>query len=140
MSYRGVLAIAVMFALAAGLGGFSVWFHYQQGKRSLEFWGTDAANLIRHAPRVELLELGAVESVESGDAADKSSSSLLVDQTKIPILRQADISHVRGLVHARHPLIIDPNFEWGFTANSRTVSVESRAAIYGRRPQHHAAV
>lgn len=113
MKYRGALAIAVMFGLAAGLGGFSVWFHYQQGKRSLEFWGTDTANLIRHAPRVELFEL---QTSEVGSESGANGERLLVDQVNIPVVRRADISHVRGLVHARHPLIIDANFEWDSSA------------------------
>ena len=58
------------------------------------------AKLIRHAPRVELFELAAGDATFSLDGRPRAS------------IRSANVSRALGLVHARHSLIVDQNFEW----------------------------
>ena len=100
---RGKWAILTMVLLGCVLGGFAVWHHYRQGRRILEFWGSETAMLIRHADQVEVWRLGP--------QSDQSSSQLEVRGQSLAILEQVEISRLRGLVHARHALIIDRNYD-----------------------------
>ena len=101
---RGKWAILTMVLLGCVLGGFAVWHHYRQGRRILEFWGSETAMLIRHADQVEVWRLGP--------QSDQSRSQLEVSGQSLAILEQVEISRLRGLVHARHALIIDRNYDW----------------------------
>ena len=84
------------------------WHRYQQGRRALELWGVETAQLIRHAPQVELLTL-------SDKSASLAGESLQVEGREVGIARREDISKTRGLVHARHVLIEDASFDWDGT-------------------------
>ena len=65
----GKLVIIFIVIVAAGLSGFACWYHYQEGRLSLAFWGTENANLIRHAPQVELLTLAATSDGDETTAS-----------------------------------------------------------------------
>jgi len=94
----GKIAIISILVVAVGLTSFAWWYRYQQGRRTMEFWGPEAAQLIRHAPRVELFELDeTLEAFKSGELSK---------------VRSFDLSNAPGLVHARHSLIVDRNFRW----------------------------
>lgn len=106
---RGHLAVLVMFGLAICLGAVAVFVRYQQGDRALNYWGTQPAQLIRHAPRVELLWLG-----DGKDPATESEviEQLTIDGRNCTVVRRKDISQARGLVHARHALITDRSYQF----------------------------
>ena len=110
---RGKWAILTMVLLGCVLGGFAVWHHYRQGRRILEFWGSETAMLIRHADQVEVWRLGP--------QSDQSRSQLEVSGQSLAILEQVEISRLRGLVHARHALIIDRNYDWSSAPAGQTV-------------------
>ena len=101
---RGKLAILSMFVLGCFLGGFAVWHHYRQGRRILAIWGPDVATLVRHASRVEVWRLGPTEG--------PASPQLQVDAQPLTVLERVEISRLPGLVHARHALIVDRNYDW----------------------------
>ena len=69
--------------------------------------------LIRHADQVEVWRLGP--------QSDQSSSKLEVRGQSLAILEQVKISRLRGLVHARHALIIDRNYDWSSAPAGQTV-------------------
>jgi hypothetical protein len=102
---RGKLVIVAIVGTALVLAGYAWWHRYQQGRRSLALWGAANAQLIRHAPRVELLTLG------EGDTSAKGSS-LKIDGRLVSVLKRADVSSEPGLIHARHVFIEDSNFNW----------------------------
>ena len=101
---RGKLAILSMFALGCLLGGFAVWHHYRQGRRVLAAWGPDVATLVRHASRVEVWRLGP--------SGGRDAPRLQVGDQPRDVLERVEISRLPGLVHARHALIIDRNYDW----------------------------
>jgi hypothetical protein len=107
-----ILGIAVAALTAAG---FAWWYHYQQGRRALTYWGAEEAELIRRAPRVELLRL----SSPSPSAADSPSSNQSVLGRDITDRR--DLAQARGLVHARQALISDASFLWDSNAPAAPV-------------------
>lgn len=106
---RGKIVILVMVAVAIALASFAWWHRYQQGRRSLQLWGTQSAQLIRHARHVELLTLGTAPPRDGEE-------SLEIEGRQVGIVKREDISATRGLVHARHVLIEDASFDWDRTA------------------------
>lgn len=133
---RGAWAIGVMVAVGAVLGSVAVWFHYQQSRRAMEFWGAPQALAIRHAPQVELLRLelavdsGAGDGAANGEAVNGNTgddsaggeaggeASLVVDGRTFTVVARCDIATARGLVHARHALIVDASFDWSEGSDS----------------------
>src|SRR5262245_46257806 len=98
---RGKLAVLTMFALALAAAAFAWWWNYSRGQRALGFYGPRAANLVRTAPKVELLVLGTGDS----DPVESLPESG-------PVARIIDISRAPGLVHARTALLDDASYDW----------------------------
>jgi hypothetical protein len=100
----GKVAIIAMIVVSLALTAFAWWYRYQQGRRAMEFWGPETAQLIRHAPRVELADLAEVPPLDLPRMIEAGDPSRFSGQ---------NISDAPGLVHARHSLIVDSNFQWG---------------------------
>ena len=83
----GKLLIIGVFLVALAAAAASWWFRYSSTHRAAEFWGPQAATLIRDAPRVTL------RSDEAGDDP-------------------RDISHAPGLTHMRAALLEDRSYDW----------------------------
>jgi len=107
MMNRGKLTIVFIFLLAFSAGTGAVWWQYNQQRRAMRFWGTDAAMLIRHAPMVEILKLRAVDETEKSE-----TPLVVVNDLRLSVAATKDISDLRGLVHARYALIEDASFDW----------------------------
>jgi hypothetical protein len=75
-----------MLGLGAAAASFAWWWNYNRGHRTLEFFGPEAATLIRTAPKVELLPFDAQDDV--------------------------DISKAAGLLNARTSLLSDASYVW----------------------------
>lgn len=82
----GQFAVFAMLALAVVAAVFSWWWNYNRGRKALEFYGPQAATLIRTAPKVEII---------------------LPDEE-----RTIDISHAPGLLNARASLLSDASYDW----------------------------
>jgi hypothetical protein len=76
MLLAGVLAAA-----------FAWWWNFNRGRQALDFFGAEAATLIRTAPRVEYVRPPPEENI--------------------------DISQAPGLINARTSLLSDASYEWG---------------------------
>ena len=98
---RGKVVVLVIFLCALVMGSFAWWYRYQQGHRCRQLWGSNAAQLIRQAPTVFLLTL-APASEAASDA----------DPAALEIARRVEISGAPGLLHARHALLQDVNYQW----------------------------
>jgi hypothetical protein len=85
LSGRGSMAVLAMFILALTAAAFAWYINFHRGRRTLEFFGPEAAQLIRTAPKVELLR----------------------DQEAV-----IDISKARGLLNARTSLLNDASYDW----------------------------
>jgi hypothetical protein len=84
-----------ILALAVGLASFAIWFQWRQTRRCLAFFGPDVAAAIQASPRVEAWRVGPHDS--PGRLLARS---------------RADLSRSRGLVHLRHGLVEDANYDW----------------------------
>src|SRR2546423_4255155 len=81
----GQVAVLTMITVAVMAAGFSWWWNYNRGRKSLEFYGSEAATLIRTAPQVEILRAEPETNI--------------------------DISHAPGLINARASLLSDASYE-----------------------------
>lgn len=128
---RGKLAIGVIFGVGLVLATVAVTFHFRQGRRCIERFGAPVANLIRHAPRVELLTLRArpADAPEGETRAGSTpvgeapvgeapvgeipgAGTISIDGANWPLQSQLDVTTRMGLVHARHALIMDGTYDW----------------------------
>lgn len=105
---RGKLAVLTMFALALAAATFAWWWNYSRGQKCLEFYGKDAALLVRTAKRVELLEL----SPDNDAPADRTVDRLIINGQTYLLRQITDISQVKGLIHARTSILDDTSFQW----------------------------
>jgi hypothetical protein len=106
MQNAGKLVVAGILVVAAVLATFAWWWNFRRGEQSRNFWGHEAAMLIRDAPQVELMRLEPV----AGEAS--SGDSLAVGSERFTIVERKDISHAQGLLHARFALTEDASFEF----------------------------
>ncbi|MBT4692056.1 MAG: hypothetical protein HOB73_01785 [Planctomycetaceae bacterium] len=102
---QGKYVILVIFGTALAMAVFAWQFRISESDGVLEYWGVESANLLRHANRVEFLKL------DSADAAD-SDSTLTIGSAQQNIVFVEDISSRKGLIHARHMLIVDHTYLW----------------------------
>lgn len=120
MKAQGIFAVVFIFGMALAMSGYSVWHHFQQARRIRVFWGPEIAQLIRHAPQVELCVLKQPSAASATESKPemlevKSSGGEVVS---FAVERRLDISAARGLVHSRHSLIIDDGFVWEETVQA----------------------
>lgn len=92
-----VLAVAFIGAAA------SWFFRYNATHRAAEYWGPEAAQLIRDAPQVKLVKTPLAGLAPT---TDSKAIQATIDSHSI------DISHARGLLHLRNALLEDANFNW----------------------------
>ena len=138
---RGKLAIGVIFGVGLVLATVAVTFHFRQGRRCIERFGAPVANLIRHAPRVELLTIRANPTgVEEGQNPvletpldempldeTRGADTISIDGANWPLQSQLDVTSRMGLVHARHALIMDGTYDW--TRNVEGITPEWSAGM-----------
>jgi len=92
-SGKRLILVVVVIALAAAAASW--WYRYSATHRAAQFWGPQAATLIRDAPHVTL-------------RSDASS-----DEPR-------DISEARGLTHLRNALLEDDSYDWSAAGPSDT--------------------
>ena len=126
---RGKLVIVLMIALSVVSALFAIWFRHQWGSRSLEFWGRDAALLIRDAPQVAACRL---RPPLPGPPA--SGQTIHVDGQSLECIDRLDISRARGLLHVRQALQEDRTFDWAAGPDA-TPADWTYALIFAREQQ-----
>ncbi len=103
---RGKLVSLILIALGLSAAVLAVGYQYRATRRTLAFWGGEAAALIARAPQVELLFLAPPV-----EGTDPSSATYSLDKA-LAGARAIDISSARGVVHLRHSLVEDATFDW----------------------------
>jgi hypothetical protein len=105
----GKLVIITVVILAVAASGISWWFRYSSTYRAAEFWGPEAAQLIRDAPIIELCRLRW------------RTKPALPDMSYLGyrLADCHDISAMPGHTHLRHALLEDRSFIWPPDATSK---------------------
>ena len=106
MQVSGKLVILTLLAVAIPAAGASWWFRYTSTHQAAEFWGPEAARLIRDAPQVELLKLAPNMSTEAGQNEVKLHGEIY------SIALRRDASAAPGLTHLRNALLLDRSYEF----------------------------
>lgn len=109
-SNRGKTVIAGIFLLALVLSGYAWWHQFQQSRRCRQFLGTETVKLVRLASRVDLLRLE--EQAAATGQAIQPAGILRIGGATVLIATRVDITGVPGLLHARHALLQDLNYQW----------------------------
>lgn len=103
---RGILVIALILLMGIIGGSAAVWFHHSRQHRALDFWGIDAATIIRHAEKVEV-------SKQKKLAKDDPQTNVIhLNGARYWPVETKEITTLPGLLHARHALIEDASFDW----------------------------
>ena len=106
MNSRGNYAVAGMLALGLAMASFAWWWNLGRGSQCVQFWGPQAAKSIRVTPYVVVYELAPRAS------AEPAAETLKFGSESLAILRQKEITGLRGLIHARNSLLEDASFRW----------------------------
>lgn len=105
----GKWVILGILAVALAAAGGSWIFRYNATHRAVEFWGPQAAQLIRDAPTVLLRRLpDETKPTPTPQLRDKSTFYDFMASAPAPI----DISSAHGLVHFRNALLEDRSYRW----------------------------
>lgn len=108
---RDKLTFLAIFGVAAAVGLFSVGYHHWLSHRAIRWWGDDAVALVVDSPSVEAIFLEPAGSGTTGKSA-AHQETLTVGGADYLIVQKKDVSAVDGMVHLRHGLVEDPNFDW----------------------------
>ena len=92
----GKLLILSVLVIGLAAAAASWWFRYSATHRAAQFWGPQAATLIRDAPHVTLRSDVPSKNAEGVEAAD------------VP----RDISSAQGFTHLRDALLLDTSYDW----------------------------
>jgi hypothetical protein len=103
MQISGRVIILAAFGLAIAMSGGAWWYHYTQVRQAAAFWGPSDGRLLVRGPEVTFFKLGEASESVAEDA------EAIADR---PIASMSDLSDKQGLVHLRHALYQDSNFQW----------------------------
>ncbi len=127
---RGRIVIFVILGLAIGATVFAAWFRWSQGHRVLEFLGPTACQQIRMAPKVELIWIEPPQFGTAPRQRVSADESISINGIVHRVLGRADISSVRGLIHARQSLVQDATYRWNEPPSPSLSSEWSHALIF----------
>jgi hypothetical protein len=107
----GKLVIIAIFVAAVSAAAASWLFRYNATHRAAEFWGPEAAQLIRDAPDVKLFKEPTAPTDSLG--VDLSNTDAIGAAIEDRINKSAvDVSRAPGLLHLRNALLDDSSFVW----------------------------
>jgi hypothetical protein len=99
-----------------GLSSGAWLYNYRQTDQSADFWGRQRAELLLRGETIELLTLSdpipastAPSEMPADQSAPSGENELIAGRA---IVNAHDLSGARGLVHFRHALTYDENFDW----------------------------
>jgi hypothetical protein len=102
MQVSGKILVLSTFAIGFAMAGVAWWYNYQQSHRTAEFWGARDAALIVGSEKVELLTLAEPGRLGEGESSVAGRG----------VETSFDLTGKPGVVHLRHALTYDDNFQW----------------------------
>jgi len=125
----GKLVIIAIFVAAISAAAAGWFFRYNATHRSVQFWGPEAAQLIRDASTVVLYKQPTIPTDSLGvDLADTDAVVAAIqkhtDESAI------DVSKAPGLLHLRHALLEDSSFIWSPKAKNTPEDLDTTKTGY----------
>ena len=110
-SKSGMIAAAALLIAGGMTAGIAWWYNLARTRQALAYWGTEAVDLVRDAPRVTAYR---VAFDREAARATSDNPAFVHPQSLAPanVLDVRNISHARGLVHLRHALLDDRSIAW----------------------------
>lgn len=113
---RGKLVIVAILTLALAAASFSLWYHYQGGHRSSDFFGTPTAELFVAAPEAVALRLEAAPQVEPEfegmEPEPPEGPAIEFNNQFWKVTGEADVIKAKGMLNIRQALVQDACYEW----------------------------
>jgi hypothetical protein len=103
MRHRGKYIVLGILLLAILLAGGNMMFQARSSQRAVEYWGREAAQRMRAAPHVEVLQLSESES---------AAEFVQAGSRRLSVVREVDASRAPGLLHVRRALTSDGLYDW----------------------------
>ncbi|MEX2026016.1 MAG: hypothetical protein WEH44_01925 [Pirellulaceae bacterium] len=101
----GKLLIVAMVGAGVLAAGASWWFRFSATHRAAQFWGNEAASLIRDASNAEVLSLQLADDAAAEGHIEVAGAAWQITDSQ-------DVSRAPGLTHLRHALLEDRSFRW----------------------------
>ena len=105
---QGRVIILGMLVLGCAVGGLSVWLHHEMSRRPLDWWSSEARELIQTAPRVDALRLAPPPA----NAEDAGNVVAIGREQYSVVSRIKNLEGMDGMAHLRDALLEDANFDW----------------------------
>jgi hypothetical protein len=113
---RGKLVIFAMLSLALLAALFSMWYHYQGGDRTRDFFGTPTALLFVAAPEIVALRLEATAQAEPEfegmEPEPPEGPSVEFNNQFWKVTGDADVIQAKGIANIRQALVQDVCYDW----------------------------
>ncbi|MBX3431762.1 MAG: hypothetical protein KF847_00290 [Pirellulales bacterium] len=111
MQLSGKHVVVSIFALALAMSGWAWMHHYNATRRMAGFWGAGSANLLVRGDEVDAyrLEPGAASPAEGAYPHWPPAFGGLLEGDAVA---HVDLAEAKGLIHLRHALTQDGNYDW----------------------------
>jgi len=108
MGQSGTKLVFVLAGLALSAGVISWWYRYEAAHEATMYWGVEASRLISQPSEVEIYELALL----GAESAAEEGTGVLELGRRYRAAEPRGLTNARGMVHLRHALMSDRNYEW----------------------------
>jgi hypothetical protein len=112
---RGPIVILLLFASAAGIAGFSIWYTHAQSYRVIQALSSPVTQLIAFAPQAEIMQLAAAHDEPAGDGINAAASQpdiIRIQNQAYKIVQKKNAIGLDRFAELRHWLLHNDNYDW----------------------------
>ena len=104
---RGKLVAALIVIAGIGAGTWAIFARHDQMRRVLEAWTPPTAEMIAHAPQVELLQL-----VPDTSTAGQQAELMGIGNKVYQVAQRKSVVEANGFTYLRTALVNDASYDW----------------------------
>ncbi|HTQ40658.1 MAG TPA: hypothetical protein VMJ32_16670 [Pirellulales bacterium] len=112
---RGKIIILLMFAAAASIAGFSIWYNQRQSYRVIAALSPRVTQLIAYAPQAEIMRLLPTRGGGAGGSTSdppENSEIVNIQNHTYRISTQKNALALEHFTDVRHWLLHNDNYDW----------------------------
>lgn len=102
------LAIAAMLVVAVAAAVYAIWHLRGLSRRSVEYFGSSAGQLILQAAHIEAWRLKPADQLDAASTLETISG----EGAKLGIIERRDVSEAPGITNVRRGLMNDASYDW----------------------------